>query len=92
MSARAKPDAAPDSVLTATEISALDQIDASRTRPRLQRPTLAAYLLQIAILGGYLARKNDPPPGNMVVWRGMTRLHDTAFGLSIGPRRRCGQS
>ncbi|MFC7738268.1 IS4 family transposase, partial [Roseomonas sp. GCM10028921] len=90
MSARAKPDAAPDSVLTVAEISALDRIDASRTRPRLQRPTLAAYLPQIAMLGGYLARKNDPPPGNMVVWRGMTRLHDIAFGISIGLRRRCG--
>jgi hypothetical protein len=90
MSARAKPDAAPDSVLTVAEISALDRIDASRTRPRLQRRTLAAYLLQIAMLGGYLARNRDPPPGNMVVWRGMTRLHDIAFGISIGSSRRCG--
>lgn len=84
------PDAAPDSVLTFAEITALDQIDACRTRPRVQRPTLAAYLLQIAMLGGYLARKHDPPPGNMVVWRGMTRLHDIAFGISIGSSRRCG--
>ena len=92
MSARAKPDAAPDSVLTAAEITALDRIDASRTRPRLKVPKLAAYLLLIAMLGGYLARKNDPPPGNMVIWRGMTRLHDISFGISIGSRRRCGQS
>jgi hypothetical protein len=42
------------------------------------------------MMGGYLARKNDPPPGNMVVWRGMTRLHDISFGISIGSRRRCG--
>ena len=81
MSARAKPDSAPDSVLTAAEIAALNRIDASRTRPRLKTPRLAAYLLQIAMLGGYLARKNDPPPGNMVVWRGMTRLHDISFGM-----------
>jgi hypothetical protein len=90
MSARAKLDAAPDSVLTSAEISALDRIDASRTRPRLQRLTLAAYLLQIAMLGGYLVRNHDPPPGNMVVWRGMTRLHDIAFGISIRSSRRCG--
>jgi len=90
MSARAKPDATPDSILTFAEISTLDQIDASRTRPRLRRPTLAAYVLQIAVLGGYFARKHDPPPGNMVVWRGMTRLHDVAFGISIGSNRRCG--
>jgi hypothetical protein len=90
MSARAEPDAAPDSVLTVAEIGAFDRIDASRTRPRLQRATLAAYLLQIAMLGGYLARKQDPPPGNMVVWRGRTRLHDIAFGISLGSRRKCG--
>ena len=90
MSARAKPEASPDHVLTVTEISALDRIDAVRTRPRLQPPTLADYLLQIAMLGGYLARKHDPPPGNMVVWRGMTRLHDITLGISIGAHRRCG--
>jgi len=40
MSARAKPSAAPDSVLTGAEIAALERIDATRTRPRLQRFTL----------------------------------------------------
>lgn|GEM_PF-901519 len=90
MSARANPDAAPASVLTSAEITALDQIDETRARPRLKPRTLAAYLLQIAMLGGYLARNHDPPPGNMVVWRGMTRLHDIAIGISIGSRRRCG--
>jgi hypothetical protein len=67
MSARAKPDAPPDTVLTAAEINALDRIDAARARSRLQQRALADYLLQIAMLGGYLARNRDPPPGNMVV-------------------------
>jgi hypothetical protein len=86
MSAREKPDAAPASVLTTAEITALDRIDAARTRPQPQRRTLAAYLLQIARLGGYLARNHDPPPGNIVVWRGLTRLHNIATGRG----RRCG--
>ena len=30
------------------------------------------------------------PPGNLVVWRGMTGLHDITFGISIGSRRRRG--
>lgn len=90
MSARANPDAALDSVLTSAEITALDQIDETRARPRLKQRTLAAYLLQIAMLGGYLARNHDPPPGNMVVCRDMTRLHDIAIGISIGSNRRCG--
>jgi len=90
MSARAKPDAPPETIFTAAEINVLDQIDASRSRRRLQRRTLDAYLLQIAMLGGYLARNHDPPPGNMVVWRGMARLHDIGLGYSIGASRRCG--
>ncbi|ESX30783.1 hypothetical protein X764_31095 [Mesorhizobium sp. LSHC440A00] len=40
--------------------------------------------------GGYLAGKHNPPPGNMVARRGMTRLHDIAFGISIESSRRCG--
>ncbi|ANT54510.1 hypothetical protein A6B35_31255 (plasmid) [Mesorhizobium amorphae CCNWGS0123] len=54
-----------------------------------QRRTLGDYLLQIAMLGGYLARNHDPP-GNMVVWRGLSRLHDIAVGITIGQDRRCG--
>jgi Transposase DNA-binding len=90
MSARAKPEAEPETVLTSAEIATLDSIDAARAKPRILRRTLATYLLQIAMLGGYLARNHDPPPGNIVVWRGLTRLNDIAFGISIGTRRRCG--
>ena len=35
-------------------------------------------------LGGYLARARDPPPGNMVMWRGLTRLADITLGATIG--------
>jgi hypothetical protein len=34
-------------------------------------------------LGGYLARAKDPPPGNMVVWRGLTRLADILLGAEL---------
>lgn len=89
MSARAKPEAAPETVLTSTEIATLDAINAARAKPRVLRKTLATYLLQIAMLGGYLARNHDPPPGSTVVWRGL-RLNDITFGLSIRTRPRCG--
>ncbi|WP_281431676.1 IS4 family transposase [Methylocystis sp. H62] len=90
MSARAQPLAKPETVLTPAEIETLDRIDAARSRPRIMRRTVATYLLQIAMLGGYLARTRDPPPGNMVVWRGLTKLQDIAFGIAIGSTRRCG--
>jgi hypothetical protein len=33
-------------------------------------------LIQLARLGGYLNRASDAPPGNTVIWRGMSRLTD----------------
>jgi hypothetical protein len=66
MSARARPKATPETVPTYAEIATLDSIDAARAKPSILRRTLATYLLQIAMLGGYLARNHDPPPGNMV--------------------------
>jgi hypothetical protein len=37
----------------------------------------------LAKLGGYLARKGDPPPGNAVMWRGLTRLTDIVLGMQL---------
>jgi hypothetical protein len=37
----------------------------------------------IAKLGGYLTRTNDPPPGNTVLWRGLTRLTDIQLGYEL---------
>jgi hypothetical protein len=35
-------------------------------------------------MGGYLARGHDPPPGNTVMWRGLSRLMDIELGARIG--------
>ena len=43
--------------------------------------TLQSCLIQLACLGGYLNRAKDPPPGNMVIWRGMSRLTDIEIGF-----------
>jgi hypothetical protein len=75
---RSAPDALPTLVLTATEIAVLDRLVSDK--PPARRKTLSHYLTKIARLGGYLARANDPPPGNTVMWRGLSRLTDIALG------------
>ena len=35
-------------------------------------------------IGGYLARTKDPPPGNAVMWRGLSRLTDLELGFVMG--------
>lgn len=49
-----------------------------------RKMTLATYLIKIARLGGYLARTKDSPPGNMVMWRGLSRLTDIELGFLLG--------
>jgi hypothetical protein len=79
---RSMPDAPPTLALTEVEITLLDQLVKDRNSPR--RKTLGHYLIKTARLGGYLARANDPPPGNMVMWRGLSRLTDIALGATVG--------
>ncbi len=42
-----------------------------------------AYLIKSARLGGYLPRAKDPPPGNIVMRRGLGRLSDIALGETL---------
>ena len=83
---RSAPDASPDLALTEVEIGLLDHLTRDRGQKPLRRKTLSYYLTKIARLGGYLARANDPPPGNMVMWRGLSRLTDIELGAITGAK------
>lgn len=41
------------------------------------------YLNALAKLGGYLDRASDPPPGIIVIWRGMRRLSELRQGYEL---------
>jgi hypothetical protein len=75
---RAAPDTSPSLALTPTEIALLDKLVPDKTKQT--RKSLAHYINKIARLGGYLNRAKDPPPGNMVIWRGLQRLATAVFG------------
>ena len=87
MVARTTPDAPAETALTAAEIEVLDRMPAGAA-PALDtsRPkrTVSHCLMAIAVLGGYLARERGPPPGNVVVWRGLSRLADILHGFELG--------
>ena len=85
MTSRATPDAPPEVAFTPAEIAVLDTVTGG---PPVRR-TVCQYLWEVAKLGGYLARASDPPPGNMVVWRGLTRLADVLRGYELTAER-CG--
>jgi hypothetical protein len=81
---RSIPDAPPNLALTDIEIGLLDHLVKDKGQRALRRKPLSHYLTKIAQLGGYLARANDPPPGNTVMWRGLSRLTDIGLGAIVG--------
>jgi hypothetical protein len=78
---RTSPKSSAEDVFTKNEIMLLDHI-AGNDKSSGKR-TLADYVIEVAKLGGYLARAKDPPPGNTVMWRGMARLTDIHFGFEL---------
>ena len=81
---RSAPDASPNLALTDVEIALLDQLVKDKGQKSLRPKPLSHYLTKIARLGGYLARANDAPPGNTVMWRGLPRLTDIGLGAIVG--------
>jgi hypothetical protein len=81
---RSIPDAAPEVAFTKLELQLLDKLVENKKREGMRSKPLTAYLTKLARLGGYLARAHDPPPGNMVFWRGLSRLTDIQLGFLLG--------
>lgn len=82
---RVAPNAAPELAFTPQERRVLDHLlMKSKDTPSSSAPKLTTYLTQLTRLGGYLARASDPPPGNMVMWRGLARLTDITLGFQLG--------
>ena len=62
----------PRIAFTEVEINILDKLAKNKgdSKPKY----LSDYLMQVAKLGGYLARNYDSPPGNTIIWRGLSSL------------------
>jgi hypothetical protein len=71
---RSAPSMRAKAALTNVEIALLDHL--VKDKAQVRSKTISNYITKIAMHGGYLARASDPPPGNMVMWRGLVRLTD----------------
>ena len=68
--------------------SELDELVKKRGKSNT-KATVSDYIIKIARLGGYLDRASDPPPGNLVMWRGLSKLNDIHLGFRLGSKT-CG--
>ena len=80
---RVEPNLEPTLVLSELETSILVHMIPDPAHDPPAARTLSLYLTKIARLGGYLARAKDPPPGNIVMWRGLSRLNDMTLGATL---------
>ena len=78
---RVIPGDSPKLVFTSDEINLLNGVKYKSSTKH--NNIVSEYIKKVAILGGYLARNNDPPPGNIVIWRGMQKLNDMLYGYRI---------
>lgn len=74
--ARTYPEISCEAVFSRSEWQAAHVMKKKNNKFPDKAPTLAEFICIVATLGGYLNRKNDPPPGPTVIWTGLTRLHD----------------
>ncbi|MCG2601170.1 MAG: IS4 family transposase [Achromobacter sp.] len=69
---REGPELPPEILFSDVELRVIGDFAQSRGR---SRPTqLGEAVRVVAILGGYLSRNNDPPPGHQLMWHGYTTL------------------
>jgi len=83
---RAAPNASALVAFTKLETRLLDRLIPNPMGDRRRTAVLSRYLTKLAQLGGYLARRSDSPPGNMVMWRGLSRLTDIELGFLMGAK------
>jgi hypothetical protein len=74
--ARQNPLDSCEIILKEHEWRSLEHKIKGKANARGKPPNLSDAITWVAILGGYLNRKSDPPPGSMVIWRGWKRLQD----------------
>jgi hypothetical protein len=86
MLGRTCPDLACDVVLADEEWRSVWTIVRKEPVPA-EPPVLSVMIGLIAMLGGYLGRKHDGPPGAQVMWTGIQRMRDFALAWqAFGPR------
>ncbi len=88
MPRRSDPEAPPAAVFTDAELEFLNH---TFSNAKIEgAPDLDFYMIRVARLGGYLARRHDAPPGATVMWRGLSRLADLVEGFAVAKARLMG--
>jgi len=78
---REQPTLPADILFSEEELKVLYVIAAKRKFAKPKTVQKAVHI--VSRLGGYLARKSDPPPGDEVIWKGFEKLHYMLIGFRL---------
>ena len=83
MISRVNPEEPAQLLFTPMEIELIEKLTGHDSDASSAKLNLGECLAKVARLGGYLTRASDPPPGNLIMWRGMSRLTDIHLGYLL---------
>ena len=69
---RAEVDLPPEVMFSESELMMMRVYARNYNLP--EHTDLASSVLMVALMGGYMNRKHDPPPGYTIMWRGYANL------------------
>lgn len=80
---REVPELPAELLFSDLEIEVLTAYAPTLTRKWPPPTTIGAAVKLVAIMGGYMARNNDGPPGHQVMWLGMVKLAGMCEGYML---------
>jgi len=88
--ARTDPNAPASTILSAIEAEALSMLAGKKQKTRVVISTVKKAVIEIAKLGGFLARRHDGFPGPIPMWRGFRKLSNATEMLEVVRTLTCG--
>ncbi|MXW47331.1 MAG: hypothetical protein F4239_06085 [Gammaproteobacteria bacterium] len=82
---RETPELPPEVLFSDIEVAVLKDFATDRRLP--EPDNLGSAVCTMAVIGGYLNRRGDPPPGYKIIWEGYTRLSISAQAYELLLRR-----
>lgn len=89
-SASRRPDAKTRAAKTILAVEYVEVLSVWRYGKLRADLTVHEFFMALARLGGHQNRKQDSPPGWLVLWRGWVKLEQQLTGYEAAKRKRCG--
>jgi hypothetical protein len=81
---REVPELSCEVFFDAWEVRVLEALEKHKGKRGVKPPfTLGQAIILVAMQGGYLARRSDPPPGPKCIWKGIIHLYNLATGYRL---------